>query len=903
MIHRVRKLLREIHRRSLWQVLGIYLAGSWGVLQAVDFMTGFAGLPAWTPSFAFVLLLIGLPIVGATAVVQEGAPGLRGEYRDEVDPNELEGRTPEEVHRDPEAHPLHREHVLTWRNAILGGVGAAGLLMAAVVSYLIMWALGIGPMGSLVAQGVIDARDPVILAEFENRTDDPSLAAAVTDAFRVDLLESQVVTLVDGRLVQDVLRRMGRAPDEHLTAEVAREVAVRDGIKAVVEGEVSRVGSGYLLAARIAMPEDGHAVAAFRETAVDDTDLLPAIDRLSQRVREKAGESLRDVRAGQPLEAVTTASLEALRKFAEANRADEEGDVERTIDLLEEAVDLDPGFAMAWRRLAVVYSNRGGDRAATVNAATKAWENRDRLTERERHLAEAYYHYTVTGDQDEVVRAYRRVLDGHPDDPVSLNNLAIIYMEREEWPEAVELLEQAVSGPGRSRSAYNNLVMSLYNVGRKDDALQTLTRWEELYPPDYSLFRQRSTVLLGTGDVEAAGAALDEGAAALDEDLVGRLRLMQTAGHLALGQGKLAEAERRFREALALAEAQGIAAAEIVLTSDLVDVHLTAGSDTLAELRRLEGEARARFDDLPPLNRRYSDLAWYWAAYGQDADRAEYWWGQQRDATPEAVREGQGFANGELYARHWLARLRGQPAEALENLRELDRRQPCRLCNLREKAGVFEDLQQPDSAIAALERFVTSDEFDYVDDRENGLGDALPELARLYEGGRAPRGRAGRVAPLRGPLGRCGRRAAATGAGGARARGGAGGAGERGRRGRLISAAGVGPAGAPASPHERTRPTFRRLAPRSPRRPAPVPASPRWATCPTPGSSASSSSAGATRRCGRFPSPARRRASAWRPERGSGARGRSSSCSRAVWATWPTPSPWRGRVGSPSRSW
>ncbi len=732
-MHRLRKLLREIHRRSLWQVLGIYLAGSWGVLQAVDFMTGFAGLPAWTPSFAFVLLLIGLPIVGATAFIQAGAPGLRGEYRDEVDPNELEGRTPEEVHHDPEAHPLHREHVFTWRNAMLGGVGAGALLLAAVVSYLIMWALGIGPMGSLVAQGVIDARDPVILAEFENRTDDVSLAAAVTDAFRVDLLESQVVTLVDGRLVQDVLQRMGRATDEHLTPAVAREVAVREGIKAVVEGEVSRVGSGYLLAARITMPEDGHAVAGFRENAADDADLLPAIDRLSQRVREKAGESLRDVRAGQPLEAVTTSSLDALRKFAEASRADEEGDVERTIDLLEEAVALDPGFAMAWRRLAVVYSNRGGDRAATVEAATKAYENRERLTERERQLAVAYYHYTVTGDQDEVVRAYRRVLDGHPDEPVALNNLAIIYMDREEWPEAVDLLERAVSGPGRSRSAYNNLVMSLYNVGRKDGALQTLSRWEELYPPDFSFFRQRITVLLGTGDAEGAKAAADEAVAALEEDLVGRLRIMQTAGHLVLARGRLAEAERRFREAMAIAEAQGQPAAVIVLASDLVDVHLTAGADTLAELRRFEREAEARFAELPPLNRRYGDLAWYWAARGHDADRAEHWWNQLREATPEAVRGGQAFANGELYRHHWVALLRGRPDEALQDLRELERRNPCRLCNLREKAAVFEALQQPDSAVSALERFVAGDEFDHVDDRENGLGEVLPELARLYE--------------------------------------------------------------------------------------------------------------------------------------------------------------------------
>ena len=71
-MHRLRKLLREIHRRSVWQVLGVYLAGSWGVLQTVDFVTGFMGLPDWTPGFAFVLLLVGLPIVVATAIVQEG---------------------------------------------------------------------------------------------------------------------------------------------------------------------------------------------------------------------------------------------------------------------------------------------------------------------------------------------------------------------------------------------------------------------------------------------------------------------------------------------------------------------------------------------------------------------------------------------------------------------------------------------------------------------------------------------------------------------------------------------------------------------------------------------------------------------------------------------------------------
>jgi hypothetical protein len=90
-----------------------------------------------------------------------------------------------------------------------------------------MWTTGVGPVGSLVAQGLIDERDPVLLAEFDNRTSDATLGAIVTDALRVDLLESQVVTLVDDGLVSETLQRMGRDGSSAVTGEVAREVAGR----------------------------------------------------------------------------------------------------------------------------------------------------------------------------------------------------------------------------------------------------------------------------------------------------------------------------------------------------------------------------------------------------------------------------------------------------------------------------------------------------------------------------------------------------------------------------------------------------------------------------------------------------------------------------------------------------
>jgi TolB-like protein len=373
-VHRLRKILREIHRRSLWQVVGIYLAGAWGVFGVVDFATRFAGLPEWTPDFALVLLLLGLPVVAATAFIQEGLPGLRGDYRDAVDPNDLEGMTPDQVHSNPEAHPLYRARLFTWRNAILGGVGAGALLVASVVAYFGMWAAGVGPMGNLAAQGILSRGDAVVLADFRDATGE-GLGDIVTQALLVDLSRSEMLRVVQGA-----------------EFPVAQEAAVRGGMKAVLDGEVAHAGTGYLITAALRDARSGGTLASFRSRAEAPADVIHAIGRLSRDIREKSGETLRDIRAGEPLEGVTTASLEAFRFFVESGRALDRGERPRAIERLDQAVALDPGFAMAWRRLAVAHADAGTAPERMVEAATRAYEHRLRLTERERYLAEAFYH-------------------------------------------------------------------------------------------------------------------------------------------------------------------------------------------------------------------------------------------------------------------------------------------------------------------------------------------------------------------------------------------------------------------------------------------------------------------------------------------------------------------------------
>src|SRR5690606_26408827 len=142
--------------------------------------------------------------------------------------------------------PIHHR-LLTWRNAILAGVAAFALLGLAVTGYFFMRVTGIGPVAPLIAQGVIDAGEAIIIAEFENTSDDPSLGDVVTEALRVDLAGSPALTPLAPSRVQEMLRLMQREADEPLTPALAREVAIREGIRAVLEGEVASAGSGYIV--------------------------------------------------------------------------------------------------------------------------------------------------------------------------------------------------------------------------------------------------------------------------------------------------------------------------------------------------------------------------------------------------------------------------------------------------------------------------------------------------------------------------------------------------------------------------------------------------------------------------------------------------------------------------------
>jgi eukaryotic-like serine/threonine-protein kinase len=697
---RIKHLIVEAHRRSIWQVLGVYLFSGWIVLQVVGELTRTAGLPPWVPPFALVLLLIGLPIVLATAVVQEGGPGGgRAPAGEGQGPGTEASHASDQLatggHRkgsastapEPEARPpipdpsprrsfLQRH--LTWKRALLGGAAAFTFLALLVGAYLVGWATGTGPGGSLTGRGDVIRGDRLVLADFGTVGADPGLGATVTDALRIDLHEHTILDLLEREEVRGTLLRMQRPPDGPLTPELAREVALREGAKAVLEGTVSQAGSGYLFTATLREAESDRILAPFREAASGNDDFTAALERLSRSIRNRIGEPLRSIYQSPGLERVTTRSLPALQRYTEAVRAFDRTDYRTAIALLEEAVELDPDFAMAWRALSVSLGNTEWDRGREQEAAREAYRLRDRLSERERYLTEANYHRRVTGDRAALMEAYRRVLRIDPWDRSAVNNLANEYASGGDYDAAIELLGRVVHRPvGLPPTvAHSNLIDNHLRRGSWDEALRVAELLEERHPESLAAHSQMFWVLLIRGQEEEARSWMEQLLRSGERNPQAVRAGERLLAGLALWRGRLAES----RERRARAEAAG---AEIGASPRLVDrlfrIHaeFVAGNDAAGLALLREAESQGLFAALPPSDQWHFFHANLLGMIGR-VDEAEAVLRRFRDEVPESFHEAFHVRNES--ARFYIPLHRGNPDEAIGIIEAIRTDGPCPGC-------------------------------------------------------------------------------------------------------------------------------------------------------------------------------------------------------------------------------
>ena len=279
---------------------------------------------------------------------------------------------------------------------------------------------------------------------------------------------------------------MRRPPDSPVPFDLAREIATREGAKAVLDGGVERLGKGYVVSARLVNALDGSELVTFRETAASDDQLIEALGKLGHSVRERSGESLRTIQQSSELERVTTLpSLEALlRKYVDGARtADELGDSDRGLALLQEAVTIDSGFAMAWRKIAVLLNNDRRELPRAMAATETAYRHRDRLTEEERDLTEGYY-YTEgpTRDRDKAIAAYDAALVLDSGSTSALNNLAVVLGQKRDYLRAEALYKRVAALPHTYGGAFTNLMQEQIRLGHISGLDSTKAAFHARFP-------------------------------------------------------------------------------------------------------------------------------------------------------------------------------------------------------------------------------------------------------------------------------------------------------------------------------------------------------------------------------------------------------------------------------------
>jgi eukaryotic-like serine/threonine-protein kinase len=394
-------------------------------------------------------------------------------------------------------------------------------------------------------------KDTIVLADFTNNTGDPVFDGTLRQGLSVQLEQSPFLSLVSEPQLQQTLQMMGQKPDGKLTPEIARELCQRTGSTAVLDGSISQIGTQYLLTLKATNCVSGESLASTQAQATDKDHVLDALGKSASQIRNKLGESLGTVQKFDvPLEQATTPSLEALKAFSSGYKVLVASGAASAIPFFKRAVELDPNFALGYALLGRTYGDIG-EFGASSDYSRKAYELRDRASEREKYFISAHYHIAVTGNLEKAAQSCKLCIQAYPRSDSPHDFLAgIIYQFEGQYEKAVEEGREAVRLNPDNAISYSILMFDYISLDRLDEAKATYARALErklnhpfYYPCLYEIaFLQNDTAGMAQQIVGSTGqVGVEDGLIALQAD---------TAGY----SGRLREAREYYQRAVDSAE-------------------------------------------------------------------------------------------------------------------------------------------------------------------------------------------------------------------------------------------------------------------------------------------------------------------------------------------------------------
>ncbi|MGC2181841.1 MAG: protein kinase, partial [Terriglobales bacterium] len=433
-------------------------------------------------------------------------------------------------------------------------------------------------------------KDSILLADFVNTTGDAVFDGTLKQALAVQLEQSPYLNVLPQSRIQAALRLMGRSPDERLTNDVAREICVRDGVKAMLAGSISALGSHYVIDLNAVNAQTGDSLARAQVESDSKEQVLKSLDKAASDLRQKLGESIGSVQKfATPLEQATTSSLEALQAFTLGQAEHSNLNDEKAVPHLKRAIELDPNFAMAYATLGVVNGNLSQTSQQLQNLR-KAFDLKDRASEREKLYISAHYYSEVTREVDKALAIYEQWKQTYPRDSVPWDNLALGYEATGHPEKSLANASEALRLNPKDRFAYANVGDAYENLGRFDEAHTVIEQAaaQGLGSPSdaFSLY----TMAFSRGDEAGMRHAMDLGKGPSIEPI---MFLLEGMGRCALG--KIQSARQSFAQGVSAAQNAGLK--ELAAGIRLLDASCLAEVGNPALARQVALQALASSDD------------------------------------------------------------------------------------------------------------------------------------------------------------------------------------------------------------------------------------------------------------------------------------------------------------------
>ncbi len=309
-------------------------------------------------------------------------------------------------------------------------------------------------------------KDTIVLADFDNSAGDPVFDGTLKQGLAIQLEQSPFLNVLSDRKVAATLKLMNHSVGEPLTEDVAREVCLLSNSKAMLSSSIARLGHEYVIGVKAIDCTTGDVLAGVQAQAKDKEAVLKALDSAAASLRGKLGESLSSVQKyATPLEEASTPSLEALQAYSLGQKTKLSKGQTLALPFFKRAVELDPNFAMGYAGMAVAYGNLNEPGRAAENAR-KAYELREKVSDRERYYIEAFYYIAATGELDKAAQVYEQWQQTYPREEVPHHNLGAIYG-------ALGNLEKALE------EAQQTFRLEPNDVGNLGDAYMSLNRLDD----------------------------------------------------------------------------------------------------------------------------------------------------------------------------------------------------------------------------------------------------------------------------------------------------------------------------------------------------------------------------------------------------------------------------------------